>query len=100
MARGDVRNSVVVCHSEPGAWDPPLFQTSRCPPAGYNGSLYVIGRTMFETDRVTPHHVARINAMDEVWVPTDWAVQAFRDSGVGPAKVKQPGRAGLGHTLE
>lgn len=49
--------SVVVCHSEPGAWDPALFQTSRCPPRGYPAALYVIGRTMFETDRVTAHHV-------------------------------------------
>ena len=49
--------SVVVCHSEPGAWDPALFQTSRCPPRGYHAALYVIGRTMFETDRVNPHHV-------------------------------------------
>ena len=24
--------TVVVCHSEPGAWYPPLYQTSQCPP--------------------------------------------------------------------
>ncbi|GAQ90803.1 UDP-glycosyltransferase superfamily protein [Klebsormidium nitens] len=79
--------SVVVCHSEPGAWDPALFQTSRCPPRGYHAALYVIGRTMFETDRVTAHHVQRINRMDEVWVPTDFHVTTFAASGVDPAKI-------------
>ncbi len=51
----------------------PLFQTTACPPhnAGIDSAaMYTIGRTMFETDRLTPEHAARCNAMDEVWVPT------------------------------
>ena len=51
----------------------PLFQTTACPPhnAGIEaGAMYTIGRTMFETDRLTAEHAARCNAMDEVWVPT------------------------------
>ena len=26
------KNSVVICHSEPGAWHPARYSTSRCPP--------------------------------------------------------------------
>jgi len=46
----DLPNTVVVCHSEPGAWavPKPLYQTSQCPP---HGAVYAVGRTMFETDR-------------------------------------------------
>jgi hypothetical protein len=51
----------------------PLFQTTACPPhnAGIHPSdMYTVGRTMFETDRLTGEHAARCNTMDEVWVPT------------------------------
>lgn len=82
-----VSNTIVVCHSEPGAWYPPLFQTLPCPPSGYGEYLSVIGRTMFESDRVTPEHAKRCNRMDQVWVPTDFHVGTFVDSGVDPSKV-------------
>jgi len=86
---GDVPldQTVVICHSEPGAWYPPLFETTPCPPSGYSEPLYVIGRTMFETDRVNAEHVKRCNNMDSVWVPTDFHVQTFIKSGVVPSKV-------------
>ncbi|KAI4347764.1 hypothetical protein L6164_008547 [Bauhinia variegata] len=79
--------TVVVCHSEPGAWNPPLFETLPCPPTVYQNFKYVIGRTMFETDRVNPDHVKRCNRMDYVWVPTDFHVSTFVESGVDPSKV-------------
>ncbi|KAK2971293.1 hypothetical protein RJ640_001319 [Escallonia rubra] len=82
-----VNETVVVCHSEPGAWYPPLFQTLPCPPTGYGEFKYVVGRTMFETDRVNPEHVRRCNQMDSVWVPTDFHVSTFVQSGVDPSKV-------------
>ena len=28
------RDSVIVCHSEPGAWAPAKYETARCPPEG------------------------------------------------------------------
>ncbi|CAL9178204.1 unnamed protein product [Musa hybrid cultivar] len=82
-----IDETIVVCHSEPGAWYPPLFETSLCPPTGYKDPLFVVGRTMFETDRLNPEHVARCNRMDAVWVPTEFHVSTFRRSGVDPAKV-------------
>lgn len=83
----DLASSLVVCHSEPGAWYPPLFQTPPCPPTGYNQAAYVIGRTMFETDNVTPHHVERCNKMDEIWVPTQFHLHTFTQAGVAPGKL-------------
>ncbi|CAM6054304.1 unnamed protein product [Sphagnum tenellum] len=84
--------SVVICHSEPGAWYPPLFQTcSPCPPTGYEEPLFTIGRTMFETDRVNPDHVKRCNRMDEIWVPTQFHVEAFTHSGCRGNKAGQGG---------
>lgn len=82
-----IDETIVVCHSEPGAWYPPLYETSLCPPTGYKDPLFVVGRTMFETDRLNPEHVARCNRMDAVWVPTEFHVSSFRRSGVDPAKV-------------
>ncbi|XP_031380362.1 uncharacterized protein LOC116195362 [Punica granatum] len=79
--------TILVCHSEPGAWYPPLFQTLPCPPYGYGHYRYVIGRTMFESDRVGLEHARRCNRMDYVWVPTDFHVRTFVSSGVDPAKV-------------
>ncbi|KAJ8756326.1 hypothetical protein K2173_025138 [Erythroxylum novogranatense] len=83
-----MNETIVVCHSEPGAWHPPLFETLPCPPNGYNkGFRYVIGRTMFETDRVNTEHVKRCNRMDYVWVPTDFHLSTFVESGVNPSKI-------------
>ncbi|KAL5735209.1 hypothetical protein ACOSP7_033070 [Xanthoceras sorbifolium] len=82
-----VNETIVICHSEPGAWYPPLFETLPCPPTGYHDFRSVVGRTMFETDRVNPEHVKRCNQMDFVWVPTEFHVSTFVQSGVDPAKV-------------
>lgn len=47
----------------------------------------MIGRTMFETDRVDLEHIKRCNKMNHVWVPTEFHVSTFVQSGVDPAKV-------------
>lgn len=80
---------VSVCHSEPGAWHMPpffhmLYSTSLCPDPK---SDYKIGRTMFETDRIPKGWADRLNAMDEVWVPTKWSKDVFAAQGVNPAKL-------------
>ncbi|KAK9122887.1 hypothetical protein Sjap_012489 [Stephania japonica] len=82
-----MNETIVVCHSEPGAWNPPLFETVPCPPIGLGKPVCTIGRTMFETDRVNAEHVRRCNSMDFVWVPTDFHVSSFVESGVDPSKV-------------
>mmetsp|Transcript_10690 Transcript_10690/g.65902 ORF Transcript_10690/g.65902 Transcript_10690/m.65902 type:complete len:319 (-) Transcript_10690:1743-2699(-) len=58
--------------------------TSTCPP---QGAAYKIGRTMFETDTLTQEHVRRCNAMDEVWVPTEFNAATFAAAGIDPSKI-------------
>ncbi|KAM3282714.1 hypothetical protein P3S67_026359 [Capsicum chacoense] len=83
-----LNETVVICHSEPGAWYPPLFETSPCPPQiGYGKFRGVVGRTMFETDRVSVEHVKRCNGMDFVWVPSEFHVKSFSESGVDASKI-------------
>ncbi len=41
-----------------------------------------IGRTMFETDRISEAWVSRCNRMDEVWVPSAFNLESFASSGV------------------
>lgn len=43
---------------------------------------FTIGRTMFETDRLPPDWVAKLNLLDEVWVPSSFNVETFRSAGV------------------
>ncbi|KAL1549680.1 hypothetical protein AAHA92_17755 [Salvia divinorum] len=81
--------ALVICHSEPGAWYPALYRTLPCPPTGYGQFKVVVGRTMFETDRVNEEHAGRCNRMDYVWVPTDFHVATFTQSGVNPLKVRK-----------
>ncbi|CAK4704041.1 hypothetical protein LEN26_020798 [Aphanomyces euteiches] len=76
--------TIAICHSEPGAWNPPRYQTSLCPP---EGTTYSIGRTMFETDRLPSGWAQRMEKMDEIWVPTKFAKKIFEDAGVPPAKL-------------
>lgn len=46
------------------------FTQNRCPPYPIEEAAYVIGRTMWETNRVHPDQVDRCNQMHEIWVPT------------------------------
>jgi glycosyltransferase involved in cell wall biosynthesis len=82
-----LKDSVIVCHSEPDAWYPPLSQTAPCPPTGYTVPKYVIGRTILETSSINPNHVERCNNMDEIWVPTQFHVERLQQAGVNPAKI-------------
>ncbi|ETV98482.1 hypothetical protein, variant [Aphanomyces invadans] len=77
--------TIAICHSEPGAWNPPRYQTTLCPP---KGTEYAIGRTMFETDRLPSGWAERMNdIMDEIWVPTTFAKTIFEAAGVPASKV-------------
>ena len=82
-----MNETIVICHSEPGAWYPLLSETFPCPPSSYHDFKSLIGRTMFETDRVNDEHVERCNRMDYVWVPTEFHKSTFVQSGVHPSKV-------------
>jgi glycosyltransferase involved in cell wall biosynthesis len=47
-----------------------------------NGGSYKIGYTMLETTGLPEEWVCQCNRMDEIWVPTEFNRQTFRQSGV------------------
>ncbi len=47
-----------------------------------------IGRTMFETDRIPDGWAERCNAMDEVWLPSEFNRDTFASAGVDPHKIR------------
>ena len=47
-----------------------------------NSGKYRIGYTMLETDHIPKEWVEAANRMDEVWVPSSFNVDTFRNSGV------------------
>ena len=82
-------DSVAICHSEPGAWSPPglppsSWERAACPPPN---ALYSVGRTMFETDRLPDGWAPRLNALDEVWVPSQHSFETFAAGGVEASKL-------------
>jgi glycosyltransferase involved in cell wall biosynthesis/GT2 family glycosyltransferase/tetratricopeptide (TPR) repeat protein len=46
-----------------------------------------IGRTMFETDGLPDDWRDQCNAMDEVWVPSEFNLRTFANAGVAPSKL-------------
>ena len=82
----DPKESVVICHSEPGAWNPSTWSHINCPP-DYQTTMYKVGRTMFETDRIPHGWPKRLNKMDEIWVPSKFHLETFGGSGVVKEKL-------------
>lgn len=53
------------------------------PDSHRNGERYRISWTMMESDRVHPNMVRDLNLhFDELWTPTHWNLETFRESGV------------------
>ena len=46
-----------------------------------------VARVVFETDRLPKDHVAILNTLDRIWVPTEFNRETFRASGVDPDKL-------------
>ena len=87
MARPRVP-AIAICHSTPDVWMPnPKWGWAAvpCPP---RNALYTVGRTMYETDRCPASWVSKLNAMDRIWVPTQFHLQTFKQSGVNSKILK------------
>jgi glycosyltransferase involved in cell wall biosynthesis len=69
------RKSIVI-HHQPG------YGLLRFP-----ATSYMIGRTMFETDRIPENWVSKCNEMDEIWVPSQFNVETFSRCGVKKEKL-------------
>lgn len=51
-------------------------------PVHQRAGIKNIGYTVWETTKLPSHWVPMCNRLDEIWVPCDWNVQVFKDSGV------------------
>ena len=61
------------------------------PAHDFQTNLYarrLIGRTMFETDRIPDGWLEKCNAMDEVWVPSSFNFETFLRAGVKEHKLR------------
>lgn len=47
-----------------------------------------IGMTIFETDRIGDDWVDNLNKMDEIWIPTKFNYETFKNSGVDESKLR------------
>lgn len=74
--RVDMAKSLVYQHVTSFAWQMGIYGAAR------------VGRTMFETDRIPDGWLDRCNAMDEVWLPSEFNRQTFAESGVDARKLK------------
>jgi hypothetical protein len=58
--QGKERASIIICHSLPTNWVGAAWAGEPCPPdARDHGYVYLVGRTMFETDRLPEAFVPR-----------------------------------------
>lgn len=48
----------------------------------FESNKYIIGFTVWETSQIHPSWVVACNRVDEVWVPCQWNVEVFKNSGV------------------
>jgi len=64
---------IIVVHSGSGGWNQKILDVG----------VYKVGRTVFESDSVPGSWVTPVNKfVDELWVPSEFNIQGFRNSGV------------------
>ena len=69
----DVDYDKVIVHSTPDLW----HHWTR-----FEQNKHIIGYTVWETSSIPKEWVSACNTVHEVWVPCDWNMQVFKDSGV------------------
>ena len=75
----DMQRSVIYQHAMTPLWNMGIYGSVR------------VGRTMFETDRIPDGWLERCNALDEVWVPTEFNRETFAGAGVKASKLRVVG---------
>ncbi len=81
LSRGrvDMQRSILYQHAMAYLWNLGVYGSAR------------VGRTMFETDRIPDGWAERCNALDEVWVPTEFNRATFAEAGVEAGKLRVVG---------
>ncbi|KKL92494.1 hypothetical protein LCGC14_1884160, partial [marine sediment metagenome] len=71
----------IIVHSTPDLWAHwTKFETKK----------HIIGYTVWETSKLHPAWTMACNRVNEVWLPCDWNMNVFRDSGVRTPLYKIP----------
>lgn len=81
LINNKVKYDKVIVHSTPDLWPQFLAQ---------DGDKYKIGYTVWETSKIHPIWTDACNRVDEVWLPCDWNMNVFKDSGVSTPLFKVP----------
>lgn len=82
-SHGEVGKLIQSYTDRTGYWDANIIHlTPENWPRFIQPSKYNIGYTVWETSRLPASWVPIINSVNEVWVPSQFNVQVFRDSGV------------------
>ncbi len=71
----------IIVHSTPDLW-PNWIRADQ--------DKYIIGYTVWETSKLHPIWTDACNKVQEVWLPCDWNMQVFKDSGVSVPLHKIP----------
>ncbi len=85
VLRGLINNQIdydkVIVHCTPDLWH--QF-------TNFERNKYTIGYTVWETSSIPREWVAACNKVPEIWVPCDWNMSVFKDSGVTTPLYKIP----------
>lgn len=73
LVNKDIDFDIVIVHLTPDLAPPYVQQYA---------DKYVISYTVWETSKLHPLWVDACNKVNEVWVPSEWNIKSFRDSGV------------------
>jgi hypothetical protein len=101
------RLTITICHSSAHAWDAggmtsqwPDITPAKCPVPGFKDATYSVGRTMLEGSPLPPDFARRVQALDEIWVPSIHQKRVFEKSGVDTKKlIHIPESAGTARPL-
>jgi len=81
LARTSIAYDKVIVHSTPDLW----AQFTQ-----FEKNKHIIGYTVWETSLLHPTWAVACNRVKEVWVPCDWNLQVFQNSGVTTPLYKVP----------
>jgi glycosyltransferase involved in cell wall biosynthesis len=76
LQKVDPARSVIYQAGAPSSWNLDFYGLAR------------VGRTAFGTDRIPHGWAERCNAMDEIWVPSEFNRETFTNSGVDAHKIR------------
>jgi glycosyltransferase involved in cell wall biosynthesis len=81
LVNAQIQYDKVIVHSTPDLWER-FTQHER--------NKYIIGYTVWETSKLDPRWTKACNKADEVWLPSEWNMEVFRESGVTAPLYKIP----------